>query len=152
MNGHYLYSNFIALNTTFKLFISSVRVVDKFGERFEAFACTCIAGKAWNRSEYFSQVVKVSYVAFTIFFTKNALEEASTVAEGKKKCGNSARLEEFGIFSTFALPCSHGVVARVGEFIFTYITKPRQCVGANELWFTGVGKCAEQHEPVHGSL
>ena len=54
VNGHYLYSNFIALNTAFKLFISSIGVVNKFGKRFEAFACTCIAGKTWNRSEYFS--------------------------------------------------------------------------------------------------
>ena len=35
------------------------------------------------------QVVEVGDVALAIVFTKNALEEASSVAEGKKECSNA---------------------------------------------------------------
>jgi len=73
VNGHYFHSNFIAFNAALKLFISTVGVVDEFGERFEALACTCTAGKAWNGCKYFCQVVEVGDVSFTIFFAKNAL-------------------------------------------------------------------------------
>ena len=93
MNSHYLYRNFIAFNTALELFVAAVGIVDELGERFKAFTCAGITGKTWTRSKYLGQVVKVGDVALAIVFTKNALEEASSVAEGKKECSNATGVE-----------------------------------------------------------
>ena len=89
MNGHYLHRNFIAFNTALELFVATVGIVYELGKRFKTFTGARIASKAWNGSEYLSQVVEVGDVALAIVFTKNALQEASSVAEGKKECSNA---------------------------------------------------------------